>query len=82
MRVRWHLDRDEFRTRGYFPGIELRRDPPRLLLVSPVFEFHPTTETILRYFSSSVEVERVGLGMEWRQRLQVVFRAQGANRPE
>jgi len=82
MRVKWHLDRDEFRTRGYFPGIELRRDPPRLLLVSPVFEFHPTTETILRYFSSSVEVERVGLGMEWRQRLQVVFRAQGANRPE
>jgi len=81
MRVKWHLDRGEFRTRGYFRGIELRADPPRLVLVSPVFDFHPTTETILRYFSSSVEVERVGLGSDWRRRLQVVFRARGAERP-
>ncbi len=81
MRVKWHLDRDEFRSRGYFRGLELRPEPPRLLLVSPVFEFHPTTETILRYFSSSVEVERIGLGMDWRRRLQVVFRARGAERP-
>jgi hypothetical protein len=81
MRVKWHLDRGEFRSRGYFPGIELRAEPPRLLLVSPVFEFHPTTETILRYFSSSVEVERVGVGMDWRRRLQVVFRARGAEHP-
>jgi hypothetical protein len=82
MRVKWHLERDEFRRRGYFRGIELRPDPPRLVLVSPLFEFHPTTETILRYFSTQVEVERVGLGMEWRQGLQVVFRARGAERPE
>jgi hypothetical protein len=81
MRVKWHLERDEFRRRGYFRGIELRPDPPRLVLVSPVFEFHPTTETILRYFSTQVEVERVGLGMEWRHGLQVVFRARGAERP-
>lgn len=82
MRVKWHLDRGEFRTRGYFRGIELRNEPPRLVLVSPVFDFHPTTETILRYFSSSVEVERAGVGMEWRRGLQVVFRARGAERPE
>ena len=50
MRVKWHLDRGEFSANGYFPGIELRPDPPRLLLVSPSLEFHPTTETIIELF--------------------------------
>ncbi len=81
MRVKWHLDRGEFRKKGYFPGVELSPQPPRLLLVSPAFDFHPTTETILRYFSSQIEVERVGLGAEWRKELKVVFRARGAERP-
>ena len=62
IRVKWHLDRGEFSANGYFPGIELRPDPPRLLLVSPSLEFHPATETILGYFSPAIEVERVGLG--------------------
>ncbi len=82
MRVRWHLERNEFTPRGYFPGIPLRPDPPRLLLVAPALEFHPTTETILRYLSPAVEVERVGLGVEWRMDLHVVFRVRGAQRPE
>ncbi len=81
MRVKWHLDRGEFTRRGYFPGIVLEPAPPRLLLVSPAFDFHPSTETILRYFSPQVEVERVGVGAEWRRRLQVVMRARGAERP-
>ena len=49
MRVKWHLDRDEFSRCGYFPGIALSKQPPRLLLVSPALEFHPTTETILSF---------------------------------
>ena len=81
MRVKWHLDRSEFSRRGYFPGHELRNEPPRLLLVSPVFEFHPTTEIILQFLSRQVEVERVGLGGQWRRELKVVFRARGAERP-
>ena len=81
MRVKWHLDRGEFPKHGYFPGVEIEAAAPRLLLVSPVFDFHPTTETILRYFSPQVEVERVGLGAEWRSGLKVVFRARGAERP-
>ena len=81
MRVKWHLDRGEFRASGYFRGVELNPAPPRLLLVSPAFDFHPTTETILRYFSPQVEVERLGLGAEWRRELQVVFRARGAEPP-
>ena len=81
IRVKWHLDRGEFRQQGYFPGVELRPDPPRLLLVSPSLEFHPSTETILSYFSPAIDVERIGLAVEWRRGLQVMFRLTGAERP-
>lgn len=81
MRVKWHLDRGEFAGRGYFRGIGIQPAPPRLLLVSPAFDFHATTENILGYFSPQVEVERVGLGMDWRREMKVVFRARGAERP-
>ncbi len=81
IRVEWHLDRGEFSAAGYFPGIELRPDPPRLLLVSPSLDFHPTTETILGYFAPHVEVERIGLALEWRRGLETMFRLRGAERP-
>jgi hypothetical protein len=81
MRVKWHLDRGEFPAAGYFPGIELRPDPPRLLLVSPSLEFHPTTETVLGYFSPEIDVERIGLAVEWRKGLQIMFRLSGAHPP-
>jgi len=67
MRVKWHLERGEFSGRGYFPDLELRADPPRLLLVAPALDFHPSNETVLRFFSREVEVERIGVGIEWRQ---------------
>lgn len=81
LRVRYHSSRGEFARKGYFPGISLSRDAPRLLLVAPVLEFHSTTEVLLRYFHAEVPVERIGLGMDWRRRLQVVFRLSGAVRP-
>jgi hypothetical protein len=74
MRVKWHLERGEFSGRGYFPGVELRADPPRLLLVAPALDFHPSNETVLRFFSRDIEVERVGVGIEWRQELRLMFR--------
>jgi hypothetical protein len=82
IRVKWHLDRGEFTAHGYFPGLLLRPEPPRLLLVSPSLEFHPSTETILSYFAAAIEVERVGLAADWRKGLQVMFRLRGAERPE
>ena len=82
VRVKWHLDRKEFTANGYFPGIELRPEPPRLLLVSPSLEFHPTTETILGFFSPEIEVERIGLAVEWRKGLHVMFRLTGAQSPQ
>ena len=79
MRVKWHLERGEFQGRGYFPGIPLRSDPPRLLLVAPALNFHPANETVLRYFSTEIQVERIGVGIQWRQELRVMFRAPAAS---
>ncbi|MDQ2901340.1 MAG: hypothetical protein M3Y07_16315, partial [Acidobacteriota bacterium] len=81
MRVKAHLDREEFGAQGYFPGAAILKAPPRLLLIAPALEFHPTTESILRYFLPSIEVERIGLGANWRSDLQVMFRLRGAERP-
>ena len=75
MRVKWHLDRREFAANGYFPGLELLTEPPRLLLVSPALDFHPSNERILRFFAPHIEVERIGVGLEWRKELKVVFRS-------
>lgn len=44
-------------------------------------EFHPSTATLLQYYSPMIEVERVGLGVEWRRGLEVMFRLTGAQRP-
>jgi hypothetical protein len=79
MRVKWHLDRQEFSGRGYFPGIALTNATPRLLLVAPSIEYHPTNETILKYFSDDVPVERLGVGLEWRQEVRVMFRVLSAS---
>ena len=81
IRVKWHLDRGEFSRCGYFPGVTLQTGAPRLLLVAPSLEFHPTTETILSFFSPAIEVERIGLAVEWRKGLEIMFRLRGAERP-
>ncbi|MCX6630289.1 MAG: hypothetical protein NTW28_21945 [Candidatus Solibacter sp.] len=82
IRVKWHQEAGEFSANGYFPGIELRPEAPRLLLVSPSLEFHPSTETILSFFAPGIEVERVGLAVEWRKGLHVMFRLTGAQGPQ
>jgi hypothetical protein len=81
MRVKWHLDRGEFSARGYFPGIALTNATPRLLLVAPSIEYHPSNETILKYFSDQVPVERAGVGLEWRKELRVMFRFRSSSWP-
>jgi hypothetical protein len=81
MRVKWHLDRREFSARGYFPGIGLTDLAPRLILVAPSIEYHPSNETILKYFSKGVPVERTGVGLEWRKELRVMFRFLSAQWP-
>jgi hypothetical protein len=65
----------EFNARGYFRGIELTSAPPRELLVSPALDIHHSNERILRFFSPSILIERVGVGLQWRKELKVVSRS-------
>lgn len=81
-RVARHAERGDFERQGYFQGTSMLPVPPRLLLIAPAMSFHPTTETILASFAPSIEVERVGLGVEWQARPRVVMRVRGAGRPE
>jgi len=75
MRVKWHAERGDFSRNGYFPGVQIRPEAPRLLLVAPALQFHPTNEPLLRYFSPEIAVERVGVGIEWQRKLKVMLRA-------
>jgi hypothetical protein len=81
MRVKWHLERGEFSGRGYFPQLSLGKGPPRLLLVATALDYHPSNETVLGYFSGDVQVERLGIGVEWRKELRVMFRVTSSRLP-
>jgi hypothetical protein len=81
LRVSKHLAAGDFERLGYFPGIPLRPDPPRILLVAPSLEFHSTSESVLGCLSPEIEITRVGLAAAWRRELQVMFRLRGAERP-
>jgi len=73
--VKWHLERDEFGPAGYFPGTAVRREvAPRMMLIAPALDFHPSNEQVLRYFSPEIDVERVGVGAEWQRCVKVMFR--------
>ena len=78
MRVAHHAASGEFSQLGFFPGKLLTSKAPKLLLIAPALEFHPSTETLLRFFASTIEVERVGVGLEWRNKIQLLFRLSGA----
>jgi hypothetical protein len=74
LRVKWLSERGQFREHGYFPGLEVSSQPPRLYLASPAFRFHSTTDAMLRYLDPSIEIIKVGLNAQWRDRIQVLFR--------
>ena len=86
IRVRWHhletadtatgpsFGLGEFQRHGYFTGLRLSPDPPRLYLVGPALRIHPATETILRYLSPRVDWTLVALDERWRKQVKVVWR--------
>jgi hypothetical protein len=74
LRVRWHQQQDDIRRYGYFPGVELKPDPPLLFLVAPAIRFHPATSVVLGHLSHEIEVARVGLAENWRKGLRVALR--------
>ena len=81
LRVRKHLAAGDFERLGYFAGIPLSRESPRIILVAPALEFHSTSEAVLSFLSPEIEITRVGLAADWRRELRVMFRLRGAERP-
>jgi hypothetical protein len=74
LRVRRHLELGEFRSYGYFPGVEIQRAPPLVYPVAPALRFHPVTGNLLRHLSPEIEVVRVGLAENWPRGIRVVAR--------
>jgi hypothetical protein len=74
LRVRWHQAQQDFLRYGYFPGLALDPRPPLLFLVAPSLQFHPSSDTLLRYLSPEIEICRVGVSESWRRALRVVLR--------
>jgi hypothetical protein len=72
IRVKWHLDRGDFMD--HFPGLTVSRQSPRLMLVSPSLDVHPSNERVLSFFSEEVSVEQIGVNADWRRELRVMFR--------
>jgi hypothetical protein len=82
VRVRWHHLQNpdnvtglgEFQRHGYFGGMPLSPEAPRLYLVAPALRVHPATEVVLRYLSPRVEWTLVALDERWRDKVKVVWR--------
>ena len=77
-RVLWHHSRGEFQQYGYFPGLQLSSRPPLLMLIAPSLRVHPATDTVLRYFSPSIEWSLVGVDERWREGIRVIYRKSSA----
>jgi hypothetical protein len=64
----------EFQRHGYFAGVRLSPDPPRLCLVAPALRVHPATEIVLRHLSPRVEWTLIAIDERWRRHLKVIWR--------
>jgi hypothetical protein len=82
VRVRWHHLQNpdqmtglgEFQRHGYFGGVRLSAEAPKLYLVAPALRVHPATEVVLRYLSPRVEWTLVALDERWRMKVKAVWR--------
>ena len=73
-RVLWHHNRGEFQQHGYFSGLQLSPQPPLLMLVAPSLRVHPAIDTVLRYFSPTIEWSLIGVDERWREGIKVIYR--------
>ncbi|GAB4242555.1 MAG: hypothetical protein Kow00109_18270 [Acidobacteriota bacterium] len=73
-RVRRHLAAGDFERHGYFPSLGLSPQPPMLVLVTPLFEFHRLLKTVRRYLAVPVEIVCLGVNQDWRRGLRVLRR--------
>ena len=75
-RVIQHNKNGDFERRGYFSGIRLMRRHPKIYLVSPVFSFHDTTESLLQYLDPELEVWKISVNEDWRCGVRIIRRLQ------
>ena len=80
VRTNWHAERGELAH--LFPGIPIAAVAAKLMLVAPALAFHPANATVLRYFRSCIDVERIGVNSNWENELRVVLRLRGADGPQ
>ena len=71
----------EFQRHGYFGGIPLSPQPPRLYLVAPALHIHPATEVILRHLSPKVDWTLIALDERWRTKIKSVWRKRHTDKP-
>jgi len=74
LKMEWHRQRGDFPRRGYFPGRIIADQPPLLLLVAPVFRFHPTFDLVARCIDARIPVYKIGIAETWRRGVKVVYR--------
>ena len=74
LRVRWHNARNEFQTRGYFPGVTLSPLPPLLYFVCPQFRYHSSFPTLAGHLDPSIPMVQVGINENWREGVRVLLR--------
>jgi len=83
VRVRWHHAQTadanapglgEFQRHGYFGGMQLSPQPPRLYLVASALRIHPATEVVLKHLKPEVEWTLVAIDERWRETVKAVFR--------
>jgi len=74
-RVIDHNRRGDFEKRGYFAGQRIRRDPPRIYLVAPVFSFHDSTEHLLAFLRPEIEVWKIAVNEDWRCGIRLLHHA-------
>lgn len=87
LRVRWHHTQTvdaatglgALQQHGYFAGMRLSPEAPRLYLVAPTLRIHPATEVVLRFLKPEVEWTLLGLNEKWRSGMKVITRARSGS---
>jgi hypothetical protein len=64
----------QFTRVGYFPGDELARVDPLLVLAAPALRVHPAVEVVLRHLSPRVPWQSIAVDERWRSAVKVIWR--------
>ena len=72
--VERHRISNDFKARGYFPGIEIADRPAVLVMVAPLFLFHRTFERLTSFFPKTLPILQIGINQGWKKRIKILRR--------